>query len=221
MTPKPIKPKTGQESVWDYPRPPSVEPRPERVVVRFGGQVIADTTVAVRVLETSHPPTYYLPIDAFPDGVLVPVEGTSFANSRGKRTTSMWLPGEWSHPVPDGPTRSPPAGFSRWPRASHSTRAGWIPARSMANWCVRNPVISTAGGSRLRSSARSRANPERRAGEPRSAASPYTPSISSVDSGRRRAVWLIRGRAILHKESYGVRQSLEFLVLKDGRRARG
>jgi uncharacterized protein (DUF427 family) len=82
--PRPIRPKTGQESVWDYPRPPRVEPRSERVVVRLGGQVIADTTDAVRVLETSHPPVYYLPLDAFPAGVLVPVEGTSFCEFKGE-----------------------------------------------------------------------------------------------------------------------------------------
>ena len=82
--PQPIKPNAGQESVWDYPRPPRVEPRSERVIVRLGGQVIADTTDAVRVLETSHPPVYYLPLDSFPAGVLVPVEGTSFCEFKGE-----------------------------------------------------------------------------------------------------------------------------------------
>lgn len=82
--PTPIKPKAGQESVWDYPRPPRLEPRAERVVVRLGGQVIADTTDAVRVLETSHPPVYYVPVDAFPAGVLVAVEGTSFCEFKGE-----------------------------------------------------------------------------------------------------------------------------------------
>ena len=82
--PRPIKPQTGQESVWDYPRPPRVEPRSERIVVRLGGQVIADTTDAVRVLETSHPPVYYLPLDSFPAGVLVPVQGTSFCEFKGE-----------------------------------------------------------------------------------------------------------------------------------------
>lgn len=60
------------ESVWDYPRPPRVEPTKERVVVRHAGRPIADTTAALRVLETSHPPTYYVPIDDVADGVLVP-----------------------------------------------------------------------------------------------------------------------------------------------------
>lgn len=60
------------ESVWDYPRPPRVEPTSERVVVRHAGRPIADTTDALRVLETSHPPTYYVPIADVADGVLVP-----------------------------------------------------------------------------------------------------------------------------------------------------
>ncbi len=54
-------PRPGEESVWDYPRPAVCQPTPKRVRVIFGGVVIADTTGAWRVLETSHPPTYYLP----------------------------------------------------------------------------------------------------------------------------------------------------------------
>lgn len=74
----------GQESVWDYPRPPRVEKRAERVVVTLGGQVVADTTDSVRVLETSHPPVYYLPVISFHAGVLVPVQGTSFCEFKGR-----------------------------------------------------------------------------------------------------------------------------------------
>lgn len=50
-----------QESVWDYPRPPRVEPVPETIRVVFNGVTIAETTQAKRVLETSHPPVYYIP----------------------------------------------------------------------------------------------------------------------------------------------------------------
>ena len=49
------------ESVWDYPRPPRVEPSAARVVVELDGQVLADTRRSLRVLERSHPPVYYLP----------------------------------------------------------------------------------------------------------------------------------------------------------------
>jgi uncharacterized protein (DUF427 family) len=61
MVQQPITPKPGQESVWDYPRPPAVEPSSRHIQVLFGGVVIADTRRARRVLETSHPPVYYIP----------------------------------------------------------------------------------------------------------------------------------------------------------------
>jgi len=50
-----------RESVWEYPRPPRVEPVSSRIRIIFNGVVIADTTASRRVLETSHPPVYYLP----------------------------------------------------------------------------------------------------------------------------------------------------------------
>ena len=56
-----VQPGPGQESVWDYPRPPALERTDARVVVEHAGVVVADTTGAWRVLETSQPPAYYLP----------------------------------------------------------------------------------------------------------------------------------------------------------------
>ncbi|MFZ0088166.1 MAG: DUF427 domain-containing protein [Solirubrobacteraceae bacterium] len=50
-----------QERVWDYPRPPAVVPCDRRVRVQLAGQLLADSVAAVRVLETSHPPTVYVP----------------------------------------------------------------------------------------------------------------------------------------------------------------
>ncbi len=70
-------PGPGQESVWDYPRPPVVEPSDEHVVVCLGATVVADTRRALRVLETSHPPTYYLPLADLAGGALVPVDGVT------------------------------------------------------------------------------------------------------------------------------------------------
>ena len=49
------------ESVWDYPRPPRVEPSARHIVIVHAGITIADTSRAMRLLETSHPPTYYIP----------------------------------------------------------------------------------------------------------------------------------------------------------------
>lgn len=51
----------GRESVWDYPRPPRLEASSRLVRVEFAGQVVAETTGAYRVLETSHPPVFYVP----------------------------------------------------------------------------------------------------------------------------------------------------------------
>jgi len=73
----------GQESVWDYPRPPRVEHTREHVTVELDGVTIADTTDVVRVLETSHPPVYYLPRSAFAPGVLQPTPGHSYCEYKG------------------------------------------------------------------------------------------------------------------------------------------
>jgi len=54
-------PGPGQESVWSFPRPPRVEPCVHPIRVVFGGEVIARSDAALRLLETSHPPTYYVP----------------------------------------------------------------------------------------------------------------------------------------------------------------
>lgn len=78
-----IQPGPGQESVWDYPRPPRVEETRERVVVRLGGEVVADTTEALRVLETSHPPVYYLPASSFASGALSAAPGASLCEFKG------------------------------------------------------------------------------------------------------------------------------------------
>jgi len=60
------------ESVWDYPRPPRVEASTEHVTVEHAGRRVADSRRALRVLETSHPPTYYLPLTDVASGVLEP-----------------------------------------------------------------------------------------------------------------------------------------------------
>ena len=57
------KPLPGQESVWDYPRPPRLEPTAKSIYIVFNGERIAETNRAIRILETSHPPVYYIPPD--------------------------------------------------------------------------------------------------------------------------------------------------------------
>jgi uncharacterized protein (DUF427 family) len=76
-------PVDGQESVWDYPRPPRVEKSSERIRITLGGVVVADTVDARRVLETSHPPVYYLPRADFVAGALSPAAGSSFCEFKG------------------------------------------------------------------------------------------------------------------------------------------
>jgi uncharacterized protein (DUF427 family) len=61
MRPTPITPQPGQESVWNYPRPARLEDTDKHLRIVFNGAIIAETNRAKRVLETSHPPVYYIP----------------------------------------------------------------------------------------------------------------------------------------------------------------
>ncbi|HLM05141.1 MAG TPA: DUF427 domain-containing protein [Blastococcus sp.] len=76
----------GQESVWDYPRPPSATVTGRRIVVELGGRTIADTVRAVRVCETSHPPVYYVPLEDIAPGVLQRAGGGSWCEWKGAAT---------------------------------------------------------------------------------------------------------------------------------------
>jgi uncharacterized protein (DUF427 family) len=97
-------PGPGQESVWDYPRPPACLPSDRHVVVRLGDTVVADTSAAYRVLETSHPPTWYLPRSSVADGLLTPSRARStFCEWKGDATYWDLLGiegGMWSYEHP-------------------------------------------------------------------------------------------------------------------------
>lgn len=82
--PTPQQPRPGQESVWDYPRPPRVEADGRRVEVVCDGVTVIDTTDAVRVLETSHPPTWYLPVGALRGAHLRPTGRTTACEYKGR-----------------------------------------------------------------------------------------------------------------------------------------
>lgn len=82
--PRPIPAGPGQESVWDYPRPPRLEPVHDRLRVVFAGTTIADTTRGFRVLETSHPPVYYFPRDDVLADALVAEDGASLCEWKGR-----------------------------------------------------------------------------------------------------------------------------------------
>ena len=76
------------ESVWDYPRPPKLEPVFERLVVQVFGLKFADTSGGFRVLETSHPPTYYFPPDDVRIDLLSRATGRSVCEFKGE--ASYW-----------------------------------------------------------------------------------------------------------------------------------
>ena len=79
-----IEPAQGQESVWDYPRPPRLEPANKYIQVMFNGETIADTRRAMRVLETSHPPVYYIPPEDIKTEYLRKAGGSSFCEWKGQ-----------------------------------------------------------------------------------------------------------------------------------------
>ncbi len=78
-----LRSKAGQESVWDYPRPPRLEPFTGHIRIVFNEQIIFDAHKAFRMLETSHPPTYYLPIKQFKKGIFVPNPKASYCEFKG------------------------------------------------------------------------------------------------------------------------------------------
>lgn len=82
--PQPDKAGPGQESVWDYPRPPRLEQTRKRIQVVYAGVTIADTREAWRVLETSHPPVYYLPPQDIVLKHLREISRTSFCEWKGR-----------------------------------------------------------------------------------------------------------------------------------------
>jgi uncharacterized protein (DUF427 family) len=103
-----LPPGPGQESVWDYPRPPRLERSERRLRVVAAGRTVADTTAAYRVLETSHPPVYYLPPADIDMSLLVASQtASSFCEFKGRAIYyDLSVPGAsvpraaWAYPVP-------------------------------------------------------------------------------------------------------------------------
>lgn len=102
------KPGPGQESVWDYPRPPRLECVHKRLQVIAKGVTIADTNRGFRVLETSHPPNYYFPPEDVRQAFLREARGkSSFCEWKGQAAYhdvvvgAIELPAvAWSYPAP-------------------------------------------------------------------------------------------------------------------------
>jgi uncharacterized protein (DUF427 family) len=78
-----IEPGAGQESCWDYPRPPAIVADTRRVEVFAGATLVAATTSAIRVLETSHPPSFYIPAADIVPGTLFTASGSSRCEWKG------------------------------------------------------------------------------------------------------------------------------------------
>jgi uncharacterized protein (DUF427 family) len=102
-----LAPAPGQESVWDYPRPPRVVPEPRELLVRAQAATVARSRRGVRVLETASPPTFYLPPEDMRLALLEPGAGSSWCEWKGEaRYFTLALDGRrferaaWSYPDP-------------------------------------------------------------------------------------------------------------------------
>ncbi len=100
-------PGRGQESVWDYPRPPALVPEAREVIVVWDGLAVARTRSAIRLLETAHPPSFYLPWADVDRSLLAPAGEGSFCEWKGPaRYWSLVHQGRrldgiaWSYPQP-------------------------------------------------------------------------------------------------------------------------
>ena len=106
--PLPITPGPGQESVWDYPRPPRVEAVPERLRVVVDGEIVAETTRGFRVLETAGAPVYYFPPDDVRSDRLQASPHTSVCEWKGDASYVRYVGPTgrtidnvaWSYPAP-------------------------------------------------------------------------------------------------------------------------
>ena len=128
------------ESVWDYPRPPRVEASQRRVRVEFAGEMIAETTRAFRVLETSHPPVYYIPPEDVRGEFLRPSRRQTYCEFKGEASYYDVVLGE--HVVSDA------AWYYPEPRSRYEAIRGYVafyPARVDAAFVDDEQVQSQAG----------------------------------------------------------------------------
>ena len=107
MNTRRIEPEPGQESVWDYPRPPRLEDSSKHIQIVFNGVTIADTHRAKRVLETSHPPVYYIPPEDIKMEYLTKTPQGSFCEWKGRAIYYTVVVNDkqavnvgWSYPSP-------------------------------------------------------------------------------------------------------------------------
>lgn len=135
-----VPPGPGQQSVWDYPRPPRLEPTSRRIRVELAGVTVADTVRGMRVLETSHPPAYYVPATDVRTDLLRPSDGTSHCEWKGAAAYLDIVVGDaiarqaaWTYPRPQPPYEV---------LADH---LAFYPGRVDAAWIDDEPVIPQPG----------------------------------------------------------------------------
>jgi uncharacterized protein (DUF427 family) len=136
-----IDPGPGEESVWDYPRPPRVELVRDRLRVVLGGVTIADTTSGLRVLETSHPPNYYFPLADIRADALVPETGSSWCEWKGQAHYYTVTGGDRSEPSAAWGYARPNAAFGRL-----AEMVAFYPGRMDACFVDEERVIAQPGG---------------------------------------------------------------------------
>ncbi|WP_037606039.1 DUF427 domain-containing protein [Streptacidiphilus rugosus] len=113
---------TGVESVWDYPRPPAVVPCARSVLVLFSGVTVADSVRTLRVLETSHPPVYYIPAADVRQDLLTAATAESWCEWKGRAVYWNLRLGDrvsvcaaWSYPDPRRGFESLAGAFAFYP----------------------------------------------------------------------------------------------------------
>ncbi len=134
-----VEPGPGQESVWDYPRPPALDPLAADIRVLAGARVLAEAKKAVRVLETASPPTVYLNPDDVVMSQLVNIDHSSYCEWKGQ---AAYLALEAD------PLKTPVAWYYPEPKPAFSPIKGWICFYPDQVACTMNdePVRGQAGG---------------------------------------------------------------------------
>jgi len=126
--------------VWDYPRPPAVSPTDAHVRVEHHGVELADTRRAIRILETSQPPVFYVPPDDVALGLLVPSVTQTSCEWKGIATywsldldSGLVADVAWSYP-------SPRPGY-----ATIADHVAFYPQRVEACWVDGERVVANPG----------------------------------------------------------------------------